>query len=84
VTTMLEDHKQEIRELVGGILEIDPADLGDEDSFRDDHSADSMRSIEILAALELKYDISIDQSELPSMGTLAGVYEAVGKAAGWQ
>lgn len=84
MTTMLEDHKQEIRELVGGILEIDPAELGDEDSFRDDHDADSMRSIEILAALELKYDISIDQSELPTMGTLAGVYEAVGRAAGWQ
>jgi acyl carrier protein len=84
VTAAIEDHKQDIRDVVCEILEIEPGELHDGDDFRADHDADSMGVIEILAALEMRFDISIDQAHLPTMGNLAGVYDAVAKAAGWE
>jgi acyl carrier protein len=70
----------EIREIVCDILEIDPGEVTDTSRFREDHDADSLRAIEILAALERRYDLVIDQAELARMVNLAGVYEVVAAA----
>ncbi|MGW7596241.1 phosphopantetheine-binding protein, partial [Streptomyces rubiginosohelvolus] len=51
--------------------------------FKEEHDADSLRAIEILAALEKTFNIVIDQSELSRMVNLRGVYEVVSDAAGW-
>ncbi|WP_242586318.1 thioesterase domain-containing protein [Streptomyces sp. MST-110588] len=47
------------------------------------HNADSLRAIEILAALEKQFAVVINQSELPRMVNLKGVYEVVAESAGW-
>ena len=72
--------QEEIREIVCDILEIDPGEVTDTSRFREDHDADSLRAIEILAALEKRYDLVIDQAELARMVNLAGVYEVVAEA----
>ena len=72
--------QDEIREIVCDILEIDPGEVTDTSRFREDHDADSLRAIEILAALEKRYDLVIDQAELARMVNLAGVYEVVAEA----
>ncbi|GAA3808455.1 hypothetical protein GCM10022226_30740 [Sphaerisporangium flaviroseum] len=84
VTTAIDDHKKEIRDIVCKVLEIDPDELSDDDSFKDEHEMDSMGAIEILAALEQNYNITIDQSELVRMVNLSGVYDVVVEAAGWE
>lgn len=72
-----------IGEVVADILEIDAAELSDTNDFQDDYGADSMKGIEVLAALERQFGITIDQSELGRMTNLAQVrevvYEAMGK-----
>jgi len=80
VTSTIESRKQEIRRIVCETLEIDPDELTDTSSFRDDHDADSLRAIEIVAALEEGLGIKIDQSELSRMVDLAGVYTVVSEA----
>jgi acyl carrier protein len=80
MTSIMESRKQEIRRIVCHTLEIDPAELTESSSFRDDHDADSLRAIEIVAALEEGLGIRIDQSELGRMVNLSGVYAVVSEA----
>jgi acyl carrier protein len=73
----------QIRDVVSEILEIEPDELTDDSLFKEDHGADSLRAIEILAALEKTFNLTIDQSELSRMVNLAGVYAVVAESAGW-
>jgi acyl carrier protein len=78
-----EERMQKIREIVCDILEIEEEDVSETSLFKEDHDADSLRAIEILAGLEKEFNITIDQSELARMVNLKSVYEVVAEAAGW-
>lgn len=78
-----DDRKQRIAEIVCEILEIEPTELTDTSRFKEDHDADSLRAIEILAILEREFGVEIDQSELSKMVNLDGVYEVVAEHASW-
>lgn len=83
--TVTEDvHKRRIGDLVSEILEIDPEEMTDASLFKEDHGADSLRAIEILAALEREFKIEIDQAELSRMVNLQGIYDVVAESAGWK
>jgi acyl carrier protein len=73
----------EIREIVASVLEVERSQITESSRFREDHEADSLRAIEILARLEKRYGIEIPQEELASMTHLAAVYEIVKSYAGW-
>lgn len=79
-TTLTPGEAEQVRRIVCDTLEIDPGELTENSSFRDDHDADSLRAIEIVAALEEELGIKIDQSELSRMVDLAGVYAVVSEA----
>ncbi|MER5361452.1 acyl carrier protein [Streptomyces sp. NPDC002785] len=72
-----------IREIVCDILEIEEDEVSETSLFKEDHNADSLRAIEILAALEKEFGVVINQAELPRMVNLTGVYEVVSEPAGW-
>ena len=84
MTTAIEDHKDQIRDIVCDVLEIEPAEISDDSLFKEAHEMDSMGAIEILAALEQTFGITIDQSELVRMVNLSGVYDVVARATGWE
>ena len=77
------DAKRTIRTIVSEILEIDPDVMTETSLFREDHDADSLRAIEILASLEREFKVEIPQQELARMVNLAGVYEVVKERAHW-
>ncbi|MFF6995707.1 acyl carrier protein [Streptomyces sp. NPDC008313] len=82
VTTVLDAaRKQEIKEIVCDILEIDEDEVTETSLFKEQHDADSLRAIEILAALERTQKVTIDQAELSRMVNLEGVYVVVSEAA---
>ncbi|CDR09538.1 acyl carrier protein [Streptomyces iranensis] len=83
MTAIVEERRESIKEIVTDILEIDPDEVTETSLFKEEHDADSLRAIEILAALEKTFNIVIDQSELSRMVNLRGVYEVVSDAAGW-
>ncbi|GAA0373512.1 acyl carrier protein [Actinoallomurus spadix] len=74
------ERKEKIKDIVCDILEIEPAEVTETSMFKEDHDADSLRAIEILAALERTFDIVIDQAELSRMENLQGVYAVVDEA----
>lgn len=77
MTTTTEERRDRIKEIVCEILEIDPDEVTETSLFKEDHDADSLRAIEILASLEREFGVEIDQSELSRMVNLRGVYEVV-------
>jgi acyl carrier protein len=76
-----EAQKTEIKEIVCDILEIDEDEVTETSLFKEEHDADSLRAIEILAALERTQKVTIDQGELAKMVNLQGVYRVVEQAA---
>ncbi|MFE5158850.1 acyl carrier protein [Streptomyces sp. NPDC056697] len=79
-----EQHLDELREIVAEVLEVEPDEITETGSFVEEHEADSLRAIEILARIEKKYKIDIPQSELPRMENLKAVYDVVANQTGWQ
>ena len=71
---MTDTLKNELRELIIEIAEIDS--LPDDTHFKD-LGIDSMMGVEIVAAIERKYQIKIDDSELPDVSTLTKSWELV-------
>lgn len=73
----------QIKTIVSEILEIEPSDMTPTSLFKEDHDADSLRAIEILASLEKTFGVEIPQEALGRMVNLQGVYQVVQGAAGW-
>lgn len=78
-----QERMQEIRDIVTEVLELEPDEVTETSLFAEDHNADSLLAIEILARLEQKYRIEIPQEELAQMVNLSAVYEVVRRYAGW-
>lgn len=70
----MSDLKEELRALVAEIAEMD--DIPDDTSFKE-LGIDSMMGVEIVAAIERKYGLKIDDSELQQVSTLSRSYELV-------
>lgn len=68
---------EEIKEMVIGILEVEPEEIDMETDFIEDLGVDSLRSLEILAVLEKKYKIKIPEESLQRMTNLKQVIEVV-------
>ena len=75
------DNKVRIKEIVSEILEIAPEEMTETSLFKEDHSADSLRAIEIMATLEKEYSIKIPEQELGNMANLSAVYDVVERCA---
>jgi acyl carrier protein len=78
MTVLTDEMRAQVKDIVCNILELEPEEVSDTSLFVEDHEADSMRAIEILAALEINFNVTIDQSLLGQMINLAGVYEILG------
>ena len=81
--TIVQQRMEDIREIVAEVLELEPEEVSDTSLFMEDHDADSLRAIEILARLEKKYDVEIPQSELPKMVNMTEVYAVLSEHAHW-
>lgn len=79
-TEVDEDRRRQIKEIVCEILEIDAEDVTATSLFKEDHGADSLGAIEILARLERTFNVTIAQSELGRMVNLEGVHAVVDSA----
>ena len=71
--------KEELRALIAEISEMD--EIPDDVSFKD-LGIDSMMGVEIVAAIERKYQVKIDDSELVEVTTLNNAMALVQKKQG--
>lgn len=72
----------EIKAVVCRVLELDEQDVSDTALFTDDLGADSMKLIELLANLEIEFDIEVDESEFERLVNLNAVYDVLSSVLG--
>jgi acyl carrier protein len=77
MAVLSDDMRAKVKTIVCDILELEPDEVTETSLFVEEHGADSMRAIEILASLELNFRASIHQSELERMVNLASTYEVL-------
>ncbi|KJY48067.1 MULTISPECIES: acyl carrier protein [Streptomyces] len=66
-----------LREIIIEVLELEAGELTDTSGFIEDHDADSLLAIEILARIEKDLGVVIPQDDLVEMGNLNGVRAVV-------
>ncbi|MBB1246695.1 acyl carrier protein [Streptomyces durbertensis] len=67
--------KEELRETVAGVLDVDTADVTDDAKFVDDLEVDSLMALEVVVVLEKKYGIKLPESELKRIVDLQSAYD---------
>lgn len=71
--------ESELKSLISEIAEVDISKVSYDTSLTKDLGVDSMRALELLAALEKKYKIEISEEELPQLDKLGSVIDLVKK-----
>ncbi|MFF4412788.1 acyl carrier protein [Streptosporangium sp. NPDC001559] len=77
MAVLTDEVREKVKEIVCDVLSLESDDVTETSLFVEDHEADSMQAIEILASLEINFNVTVDQSELERMVNLAGVYEVL-------
>ena len=73
----------ELRRIVADVLEVSPEEISNTSLLMEEHGADSMKAIEILALLERRYDIEIPHDEFATAKCLLDIYQVVKRTADW-
>lgn len=83
-TTMRTDRLNKLREMISEVLEVEPEEISDDGTIAEEHEADSLQAIEILARIEKAFDVEIPQERLAEMTTLRAIYDIVAEYARWE
>lgn len=78
VTPTIAERAGEIKSIVCRVLEVEEGQVTDTALFIDDLGADSMKLLELLANLEIEFDVEVDESEFERLVNLEGVYDVLG------
>ncbi len=65
---------KELQDLAAEILGIDPDQVQMDKSFQRDLAADSLDLVELIAAIEDKYDVELPDEELEKMKVIADLW----------
>jgi len=66
-----------VRDRLADILEIEPSEIGEGDSFADDLNADSLDLVELIMALEEEFGVTVEEEELEGITTIGGAYDLI-------
>ena len=66
---------RELQELAGEILGVDPDRVQMDVSFQRDLAADSLDLVELIAAIEDKYDVELPEEELEKMKLISDLWK---------
>jgi acyl carrier protein len=66
---------RELQELAGEILGVDPDRVQMDVSFQRDLAADSLDLVELIAAIEDKYDVELPEEELEKMKVIGDLWK---------
>lgn len=74
---MADETFEKFKECAVEVLQVDAAKVVPEARFDTDLDADSLDLVELIMALEEKFDISVDESELEGVETVQQAFELV-------
>jgi acyl carrier protein len=80
VNAQVAERADEIKAVVCRVLEVDEERIAPTNLFVEHLGADSMKLIELLANLEIEFDVEIDPGEFERLVNLDGVYAVLSEA----
>jgi len=75
----MSDVKDRIVNVVVQTLKIDPSRITDDSRFVEDLGAESIQSIELIAAFEEEFDIDMDEDAAVAVKTVGGAVDFIEK-----
>ncbi|MBN1821209.1 MAG: acyl carrier protein [Prolixibacteraceae bacterium] len=66
-----EEVKNKVKKVVAQVLKIDQSEVEDDSNFIFDLGADSMQSIQLVAAFEEEFNIEMDEDEAVAVQTIS-------------
>lgn len=75
----MSDTLERVKKAAAELLKIDAGSIGDSARFVEDLGANSMQSIELIAALEDEFDIEMNEDDAVSVKTVADAANFIGK-----
>lgn len=79
-TTLTDDERARIKDVVCEALDVDPDEVTPTGSFAEENGADSMSLVALGASLERTFDIEIEDEKADQMSNLESVIAVVGEA----
>lgn len=73
----MSDVAQRVKHVVTTTLKVDAARVTDDARFIEDLGAESIQSIELIAAFEEEFDIDMDEEAATGVKTVAGAVEFI-------
>jgi acyl carrier protein len=73
----MSDVQDRVKDVTARTLKVDLARVTDESRFVEDLGAQSMQSIELIAAFEEEFDIEIDEEEAVTVKTVGNAVEYI-------
>jgi len=75
----MSDVEKRVKEVVARTLKVDPARITDDARFVEDLGAESIQSVELIAAFEEEFDIEMDEEAALAVKTVGKAIEFIGK-----
>jgi acyl carrier protein len=75
----MSDVEKRIKEVVARTLKVDVGRMKDESRFVEDLGAESIQSVELVAAFEEEFDIEMDDEEALEVKTIGKAVEFISK-----
>jgi acyl carrier protein len=69
--------EQKLKEIVGEMLDIDPAGISNSANLIEDLAADSLDQVEIVMAIEEEFNISIEEKEYADNTTIEQIVKLI-------
>ena len=70
-------NENKVKEVVARVLKIEESDIGDDSNFIFDLGADSMQSLELVAAFEEAFDIEMDEDKALEIQNIADAVDFI-------
>ncbi len=74
---MQNDVQKRVKKVIAKVLEINEDQIGDDANFIFDLGADSMQSMELVAAFEEEFDIEMDEEKALDVQTVSHAVEFI-------
>jgi len=75
----MSDVEKRVKEVVARTLKVDPARITDDARFIEDLGAESIQSVELIAAFEEEFDIEMDEEAALAVKTVGKAIEFIEK-----
>ena len=76
---MADDVAQRVKDVTARVLKVDVNDIDDTAEFVKDLGAESIQSIELVAAFEEEFDIEMDEDDALDVKSIDGAIEFIAK-----